>query len=78
MPPTTWQTEILAPGDLGGRCRASGEGAGLATRHKAQILRGRRSADVHMDYRHPRGSGGPGAEAETLAALDSRFRWNDG
>jgi len=28
-------------------------------------------------YRHPRESGGPGATAAALPALDSRFRGND-
>ena len=30
-----------------------------------------------MGYRHPRESGGPGATAAALPALDSRFRGND-
>src|SRR5260370_22766020 len=30
-----------------------------------------------LSFRRPRGSGGPGAPAAALAALDSRFRGND-
>src|ERR1051325_761297 len=51
----------------------------LTTKAPRNTVRGEKAAQARLEatqVRHPRGSGGPGAEGNAVA-LDSRFRGND-